>query len=86
MITLLMLGSIVNYLTRSTLSVAAPTMKTELGISEQEVRGELLALLDDVDARQVGPAKATPARQEGKSEPATPVKAAVKKPTAKKGR
>ena len=69
----------------STSGDAARTGKV-LGISEQEVRGELLALLDDVDARQVGPANATPARQEGKSEPATPVKAAVKKPTAKKGR
>src|SRR5438045_517639 len=33
---LLMLGSIVNYLTRSTLGVAAPTLKTDLGISDQQ--------------------------------------------------
>jgi ACS family hexuronate transporter-like MFS transporter len=36
MIGLLMLGSIVNYLTRSTLSVAAPTLTTNLGITERE--------------------------------------------------
>ena len=36
MIGLLMLGSIVNYLTRSTLSVAAPTLTTSLGITERE--------------------------------------------------
>lgn len=35
MIGLIMLGSIINYLTRSSLSVAAPTLKTELGIDEQ---------------------------------------------------
>src|SRR6516164_4775076 len=33
---LLMLGSIVNYLTRSTLAVAAPTLTKGLGISEQQ--------------------------------------------------
>ena len=33
---LLMLGSIVNYLTRSTLSVAAPTLETDLHISQQQ--------------------------------------------------
>jgi ACS family hexuronate transporter-like MFS transporter len=36
MIALLMLGSIVNYLTRSALSVAAPTLMTDLGITEKE--------------------------------------------------
>ena len=36
MIGLLMLGSIVNYLTRSSLGVAAPTLKDDLGISEQQ--------------------------------------------------
>jgi len=36
MIGLLMLGSIVNYLTRSALSVAAPTLTTNLGITERE--------------------------------------------------
>jgi MFS transporter, ACS family, hexuronate transporter len=36
MITLLMTGSIINYLTRSTLSVAAPTLLTDLRISEYE--------------------------------------------------
>ena len=36
MIGLLMVGSIVNYLTRSTLSVAAPTLMTNLGITERE--------------------------------------------------
>src|SRR4051812_1022072 len=36
MIGLLMLGSIVNYLTRSTLSVAAPTLTTNLGITERQ--------------------------------------------------
>jgi MFS transporter, ACS family, hexuronate transporter len=36
MIGLLMLGSIVNYLTRSTLAVAAPTLTKQLGITEQE--------------------------------------------------
>ncbi|MBI1761569.1 MAG: MFS transporter [Acidobacteria bacterium] len=35
MIGLIMLGSIINYLTRSSLSVAAPTLKTQLGIDEQ---------------------------------------------------
>src|SRR5579862_905406 len=33
---LLMLGSIVNYLTRSSLAVAAPTLKENLGITERE--------------------------------------------------
>jgi ACS family hexuronate transporter-like MFS transporter len=33
---LLMLGSIVNYLTRSSLAVAAPTLKSDLGITEHE--------------------------------------------------
>ena len=36
MIGLVMLGSIVNYLTRSTLSVAAPGVLQDLRISEQE--------------------------------------------------
>lgn len=36
MIGLLMLGSIVNYLTRNSLSVAAPTLKHDLGISDKE--------------------------------------------------
>lgn len=36
MISLIMLGSIVNYLTRSTLSVAAPTLLNELHISARE--------------------------------------------------
>jgi ACS family hexuronate transporter-like MFS transporter len=36
MIGLLMLGSIVNYLTRSTLAVAAPTLTKTLGITERE--------------------------------------------------
>lgn len=35
-ITLVMLGAILNYLTRSTLAVAAPTMLDELGITAQE--------------------------------------------------
>ncbi len=35
MIGLIMLGSIINYFTRSSLSVAAPTPKTQLGIDEQ---------------------------------------------------
>lgn len=35
MIGLIMLGSIINYLTRNSLSVAAPTLKTQLGIDEQ---------------------------------------------------
>ena len=34
MISLVMLGSIINYLTRSSLSVAAPQLKSELGIDE----------------------------------------------------
>ncbi len=33
---LLMLGSIINYLTRSSLAVAAPTLKHDLGINERE--------------------------------------------------
>src|SRR5579863_3463425 len=33
---LLMLGSVVNYLTRSALAVAAPTLKENLGITERE--------------------------------------------------
>ena len=36
MISLLMLGSIVNYLTRSVLGVAAPTLMKDLGITEQQ--------------------------------------------------
>jgi ACS family hexuronate transporter-like MFS transporter len=36
MIGLLMLGSIINYLTRSSLAVAAPTLTKDLGISERE--------------------------------------------------
>jgi ACS family hexuronate transporter-like MFS transporter len=36
MISLIMLGSVINYLTRSTLSVAAPTMLQQLHISERE--------------------------------------------------
>jgi ACS family hexuronate transporter-like MFS transporter len=36
MIALLMLGAILNYLTRSTLSVAATTLLAELHISERE--------------------------------------------------
>ena len=33
MISLIMLGAVINYLTRSTLAVAAPTLLTELGIT-----------------------------------------------------
>src|SRR5512142_1124401 len=36
MISLVMLGSIVNYLTRSTLAVAAPTVLKDLHIGEQQ--------------------------------------------------
>lgn len=36
MMSLLMVGAIINYLTRSTLAVAAPTMLTDLGITTQE--------------------------------------------------
>ena len=36
MISLIMLGSVINYLTRSTLAVAAPTMLKELHISTRE--------------------------------------------------
>src|SRR5437667_3950311 len=36
MITLIMLGSIINYLTRSTLAVAAPTILHELNINEHQ--------------------------------------------------
>ncbi len=36
MISLIMLGSIVNYLTRSTLAVAAPTLLQDLHITEKE--------------------------------------------------
>jgi ACS family hexuronate transporter-like MFS transporter len=36
MMLLLMLGSILNYLTRSTLAVAAPTLLQDLGISEKQ--------------------------------------------------
>src|SRR5215471_19051923 len=36
LIGLLMLGSIVNYLTRSSLATAAPTLKAELGITERQ--------------------------------------------------
>jgi len=36
MISLIMLGSVINYLTRSTLAVAAPTVLKELHISTQE--------------------------------------------------
>lgn len=36
MISLIMLGSVINYLTRSTLSVAAPTVLKELSIGERE--------------------------------------------------
>ena len=37
MIGLLMLGSIINYLTRSTLAVAAPTLLTDLHITDAAV-------------------------------------------------
>lgn len=43
MIGLIMLGSILNFLTRSTLSVAAPTMLTDLRIGEREYSWILLA-------------------------------------------
>ena len=36
MISLIMLGSIINYLTRSTLAVAAPTLLKDLHIGEKE--------------------------------------------------
>ena len=36
MISLLMLGAIINYLTRSTLSVAAPTLRDALHISTEQ--------------------------------------------------
>ena len=36
MISLIMLGAVINYLTRSTLAVAAPTLLTELGITVKE--------------------------------------------------
>ena len=36
MISLIMLGSVINYLTRSTLAVAAPTILKELHITEKE--------------------------------------------------
>ena len=36
MIGLLMLGSVVNYLTRSTLAVAAPTLMQQLSLTAQE--------------------------------------------------
>ncbi len=36
MIGLLMLGSIINYLTRSTLAVAAPTLMEQLSVTAQE--------------------------------------------------
>ena len=36
MIGLIMLGAVINYLTRSTLAVAAPTLLTELGITTKE--------------------------------------------------
>ena len=36
MISLIMLGAVINYLTRSTLAVAAPTLLTELGITTKE--------------------------------------------------
>ncbi|MFL6549385.1 MAG: MFS transporter [Povalibacter sp.] len=36
MVGLLTLGTILNYLTRSTLAVAAPTLQTELGITEEQ--------------------------------------------------
>ena len=43
MISLLMLGSIINYLTRSTLAVAAPTLLKDLHISEQQYSWVLTA-------------------------------------------
>jgi MFS transporter, ACS family, hexuronate transporter len=43
MISLLMLGSIINFLTRSTLAVAAPTLLKDLHISEQEYSWVLTA-------------------------------------------
>ena len=36
MISLLMLGSVINYLTRSTLAVAAPTLLKDLHVTEQQ--------------------------------------------------
>src|ERR1035437_9037616 len=43
MIGLLMLGSIINYLTRSTLAVAAPTLLLDLQISEKQYSWILIA-------------------------------------------
>src|SRR5471032_2774497 len=43
MMALLMLGSIINYLTRSTLAVSAPTLKETLHITEQEYSWVLTA-------------------------------------------
>ncbi len=65
-----------------------------LGISEREVRGELLRLIsgdasataNDGPADRKPPAEATPVRAAKKKEPAPPPRPPARKPTAKKGR
>ena len=70
-----------------------------LGLSEREVRGELLSLLNGAAPSEVkseagtaavsgaiAPPAAAPARPAKKKEPAPPPRPPVKKPTARKGR
>lgn len=73
----------------STYGDAGRTAKV-LGISEPEVRGELLALVNGTEAGQVvtapAPDSAPVARPAKKSEPVKKAKAPARKPMAKKGR
>ena len=75
----------------STSGDAARTAKV-LGISEREVRGELMSLVNGAGAGAVvvesaAPASpAAPARAAKKKEPAPPARPPARKPTAKKGR
>jgi DNA-binding NtrC family response regulator len=73
----------------STAGDAARTAKV-LGISEREVRGELVSLVNGTthaeEADVAPPAAAAPAKPARKKEPAPPPRPPAKKPTAKKGR
>ena len=73
----------------STSGDAARTAKV-LGISEREVRGELMSLVNGAGAvvvESAAPASpAAPAKAAKKKEPAPPARPPARKPTAKKGR
>ena len=78
----------------STAGDAERTAKV-LGLSEREVRGELLSLVtgesisegeSESEEEETSPSAAAPARPAKKKEPAPPPRPPAKKPMAKKGR